>query len=798
MNFRRLLVAVGLVAASRVALAADAPPIDAESKAAGIEFFEAKIRPVLVEKCYSCHSSDAKELKGGLHLDSRDGILSGGDSGPAALAGNVADSLLIQAINYDGYEMPPTGKLSKETIANFERWVEMGMPDPREGTASAAKREINIEEGRKFWSFRPLAEVEPPAVKDEAWPRSGSDRFLLATLEAAGLRPAADTDRATWLRRVTFDLVGLPPTPDEIDELIEDTSADAEARVVDRLLATPQFGERWGRHWLDVARFAESTGGGRSMQLKDAWRYRDYVIQSVNDDKPMDEFIVEQIAGDLLPANSEDEKTEHLLATAYLMLGAHNYEEQDKRALEMDVADEQIDTIGRGLLGMTVSCARCHDHKFDPIPTSDYYALAGIFRSTHLLEHENVSLWSTRNLPVDAAKKAAIEKYDAEIAALRKKLADADKKNAGSKRGTEVKKIEKKLTDLKKKAPSRPTMMAVSEAEKIEDCQICIRGSIHHRGPAVPRGVLQVATIGEAPAIPNDKSGRRELAAWITSPRNPLTARVYVNRVWYYLFGVGLVRTLDNFGTTGEEPSHFELLDWLAGRFMNEGWSTKRLVRELVLSRAYAMSTAENKLASTIDPENRLLWRMNRKRLDAESIRDAMLAINGRLDLKVGGPNVVTKKPEENGPAASATEYGYAFNDVRRSVYTPAFRNRMHELFEVFDFANQNSSTMKRSVTTVAPQALLMLNGTFVMSQARAAAQQALSNDEASDAELIDAAFQETLGRPPTDEERKIAETAVAPEADRSDGRDSDEARLAKWERLYQGLFGCIDFRYLN
>ncbi len=795
MNNGHLATVLGLILALQHAQAA--PAAANEKTAAGLAFFEAKIRPVLVEKCYLCHSSNADKLKAGLHLDSRGGILHGGDSGPAAVPGNPADSLIIQALHYDGYEMPPKGQLPSSVIADFERWIEIGMPDPRDRVEPAEKASINIEEGRKFWSFQPLAKVAPPAVKDAAWPRSWSDRFLLAKLVANDLAPAADTDRATWLRRVTFDLVGLPPSLDEIDEFVADTLPDAEERVVDRLLESPQFGERWGRHWLDVARFAESSGGGRSLMFNDAWRYRDYVIQSVDEDKPFDKFVVEQIAGDLLSANSQAEQTEHFIATAYLMLGAHNYEEQDKRQLEMDVADEQIDTVGRGLLGMTVACARCHDHKFDPIPTTDYYALAGIFRDTKMLVHDNVSTWTTHNLPMNDAETEALRQYESAVADVKQKLAGA-KKTAGGKKTKEVSILEKKLAALQKKAPERPTAMAVEEADKIEDCQICIRGSIQHRGPSVPRGVLQVATVGSPSKFPRDASGRRELAEWIVSPQNPLTARVYVNRVWYYLFGSGLVRTLDNFGTTGETPSHPELLDFLAARFMDEGWSTKRLVRELVLSRAYRMSTAENAKAAAADPENRLLWRMNRKRLDAESLRDAMLSINGRLDLTVGGPNIVRRGADEKASAASVTEYGYVFNDVRRSVYTPAFRNRMHELFEVFDFANQNSSVMKRNVTTVAPQALLMLNGTFVMSQARAAAEQALSSADASDAELIEQAFRQTLGRPPTDEERTIAQAAVAPEADRSESRDTDEARLAKWERLYQALFGCIDFRYLN
>jgi hypothetical protein len=775
--------------------------------AADITFFETKIRPVLVEKCYSCHSSDADELQAGLHLDSRGGVLKGGDSGPAIVPGDPGDSLLIQAIRYEGYEMPPDGKLPPAVIADFERWVKLGAPDPRDGSAAPQRSTIDLEQGRQFWSFQTIKQYEPPEVNDASWPLAASDRFLLAKLEENGLAPAGDADRGKWLRRLTFDLIGLPPTPEEIDAFAADQSEDAYARVVDRLLASPHFGERWGRHWLDVARFAESSGGGRSLMFPDAWRYRDYVINSINSDKPLNEFITEQIAGDLLPYKSEAEEVEHIIATAYLELGPHNYEEQDKRVLEMDVADEQIDTIGRGLLGMTIACARCHDHKFDPIPTQDYYALAGIFRSTNMLVHANVSEWTKRTLPMPAEQAAVVNEYDAKVEKLKKQLAatkevqqksndadDAAKKAAARK----IASLEKKLAQLKKKAPPRPTAMAVHEAEKIEDCKICIRGSVRRRGPEVPRGVLQVATIGDAPEFTKTESGRRELAAWIVSPRNPLTARVYVNRVWNYLFGTGLVRTPDNFGSTGEAPSHPELLDFLATRFVENGWSTKRLVRELALSHAYRMRTENDARAAKLDPENRLLWRMNRTRLDAESLRDAMLMAGGKLDLRMGGPNIVNPKLNAQGEIDQYTEYEYVFTDARRSVYTPAFRNRMHELFEVFDFADQNSSVARRNVTTVAPQALLMLNSEFVMEQARAAAERVLARPDSTDDERIGMAFRETLGRKPSGEELAIARAAVAASAGNQDVGNSADIRLALWQELYQGLFGCIDFRYLD
>jgi hypothetical protein len=949
-------------------------------EAADIKFFESKIRPVLVEQCYSCHSAGAKILRGGLLLDSRAGLLKGGDSGPAVVPGKPEESVLIEALNFESYEMPPSGKLPKAVIADFETWIKRGAADPRTAPVIVKKSGLDLESGRKFWSFRPIEHPTPPQVKDAAWPSDPLDRFVLAKLEEKGLHPADEATAEAWVRRVYFDLVGLPPSAEEVAAFVQAAAkggstsrAKAYAELVDRLLASPQFGERWGRHWLDVARFAESSGGGRSMVFKEAWRYRDYVLRSFNNDKPFDQFVIEQLAGDLLSHEDDASFEEHIVATAYLVLGANNYEEQDKKVLEFDVVDEQIEAVGKGLLGMTIGCARCHDHKFDPIPTADYYALAGIFRSTHTLVHNNVSNWTEVDLPMTAEQAAAIEAHKREVSALKKQidtmkrasqatesyglpkgplavkdvpgivvddagakkigdwtaskyggsylgegfLHDADK-DKGSKTVTfqpEFKKrglyevrlayvsgsnraesvpidilscdgefstkidmkqkppidgrfltlgrfnfdeanqwyvmvsnegtkgvvavdgvqflpvdekpaapkpaaakdvaaaagddkaksttdalaeLEKNMKKLTSAAPPRPKAMAVSDAEKIADCPICVRGNVHVPGTVVPRGVLQVATIGPAPEIPSDHSGRLELARWIVDGRNPLTARVYVNRVWHHLFGVGLVRTVDNFGVTGETPSHPELLDHLASRFMDEGWSTKRLVREIVLSRTYGMNSAPNKQAAKIDPENRLLWRMNRKRLDAEAIRDAMLAVSGKLDRTVGGLNVGDPSILKGAGNVTPTEYGYVFADTRRSVYTPAFRNRMLELFEAFDMADQNTVSGRRNVSTVAPQALFMLNAPFVMEQARAAAERALAWDAADDGARVERAFRETIGRGPTTGERKIALAALAAPVELARNEESSDPKVAAWERLFQALFGCLDFRYVD
>ena len=934
----------------------------------GIDFFERKIRPVLVQECYSCHSAEAKKHKGGLLVDTKKGLLDGGDTGPAIVPGKPNESLLIKAIRYTDPDlrMPPKAKLPADVIADFEKWIAMGAADPRTGTAKVAGHKYpSVEEGRKFWAFQPVKMPAIPQVKDAAWPRNDIDRFILGKIEEKSLRPNRPTDRTTLLRRLYFALIGLPPTPAEIDEFVNDRSDDAVVRVVDRLLASPHFGERWGRHWLDVARFAESSGGGRTQLFKDAWRFRDYVINAFNSDKSFTQFITEQLAGDLLAAKSPEERYWQLVATAFLLLGPTNFERQDKPTLEMDVIDEQIDTMGKAFLGMTIGCARCHDHKFDPIPTKDYYALAGIFKSTKFIVHSNVSRWMERPLPAQNPDlEVAIQKHDVAVAALKKQIqivkakntkavvaeivkgtpldpkslpgividdtqarkvgawkhstytghyigegylyddrgmkgektltfqpefteggiyevrlaylphtnradkvqvrifhregddtvyvnqkqqppidgrfislgrfrftkgnqwfvmisteganghvvadavqflpeALADKQVAAqtpNKASSDTGKLslaelEAQLKALEKSAPQRPMAMAVADSDKIIDMHVCIRGIVHNKGEIAPRGFLQVTyPAAHAVRLAKNESGRRELAQWIASRDNPLTARVYVNRVWHHLFGAGLVRTVDNFGSTGELPSHPELLDYLAAQFSSPlppagegpgvrggfGWSTKKLIREIVLSRAFQMSSDPNADAMKSDPENRLFWRMNRQRLDAESIRDTILCVSGQLDRATMG-NTMKK--------GTVAERDYVFADVRRSVYTPIFRNRLLELFEVFDFPDPNMVAGKRNVSTVPTQALYMMNSPFIMAQARHAATLSLK-DNKKDAERIDDAYRKALGRQPTLRERELALAYVSVPL--------PEQRVGAWERFYQALFACVDFRYVN
>ena len=942
-----LLAALVLVPAARPASAAEpAPALDP----AAVDFFEKKIRPVLTEHCAGCHSADAaknKKLKGGLRLDTRAGVLAGGDSGAAIVPGKPAESLLLTTLKYNGdVQMPPKGKLPDAVIKDFEKWIAMGAPDPRGDTAVAPKRQVglSIEEGRKFWAYQlPQRHAVPQITKLKTQAANNIDAFVLAALEKKGLKPAPQADRATLIRRLYYDLVGLPPTPADVDAFVNDKAAGAYEKLVDRLLASPQFGERWGRHWLDVARFAESVTL-RGFVFKEAWRYRDYVIDSFNADVPFDRFITEQLAGDLLPTTDSAARVRNLTATTFLALGNTNLEQQDKKQLRMEVVDEQLDVITKGFLGQTVTCARCHDHKFDPIPTKDYYALAGILRNAKSLETANVSKWIEVPLPADPAREAALKAFDAQVADLQAKVKAAKKKagpriasgvlavkdvpgivvddaqakkvgawtvsthnttyigtgyihddNAGkgektltfqpdalppgkydvrlayapgtnraanvpvtvfsadgektitvnmqknppidgryvslgdyrfekdgmayvlvSNEGTkghvcpdavvflslgkknkektdgrdkpgrspdgrspstdDVKALEAQLKKLQASGPKRERVMSVVEEKVIEDTKVHVRGNVHNQTEPAPRGFLTVALHGTPPAIPKNESGRRELAQWIASKDNPLTARVMANRVWHWLFA-GIVRTVDNFGTTGERPSNPELLDHLALTFQ-QGWSVKKLVRYVVLSRTYRQSAAGDAATATADPENRLFGRANRRRLEAECIRDTLLAVSGQLDLTRGGRTF---------PPALAADYGFKANSTRRSVYLPQFRNALPEMLDVFDAADPSTVTGRRNSGTIAPQALFMMNSPFVLDQSKHAATRLLAEKHAGDAARLTRAYRLALGRAPTDGERAVANRFLA-------GKDE----MAAWTAMFHALFASAEFRYVN
>ena len=719
-----LLTLVVVLSIGASAAAADDP--------AGIEFFEKNIRPVLVSKCYSCHSAKAKKLKGGLMLDSREAIRRGGESGHAVVPGNLDDSLLIESIRYEGLEMPPKQQLSDAVIAKFEKWVTMGAPDPRGGKTNPAPRVIDFDEARKFWSFQSIRNPQPPKVADGSWATSDIDRFVLARLEAKGLKPVADADPRTLVRRVYFDLIGLPPTPEQLDEYVSDPSPAALAKLVDRLLESPQFGERWGRHWLDIVRYGESTGMERNYSYPHAWRYRDYVIASINADKSFNRFLTEQVAGDLLPATSTSQRHAQVIATGLLAIGTKSLNERNREKFAMDVVDDQIDVTTRAFLGLTGACARCHDHKFDPIPTKEYYALAGIFRSTttyygtgsnrgNRQQGQLLALTADGVRPVATSggggkNKAANKKAAAQLQNLRKRLVKLKKQSGddpNAKQAALIKRTEAQMKRLQRivKQQKTDTKPAASVGKNVglamgvadgnpKDTQIRIRGNADERGETVPRGFLTIATIGDAPTIDAAVSGRLELAKWMTHENNPLTARVAVNRAWQHLFGRGIVRTVNNFGKNGERPTHPELLDHLATQFVQNDWSVKRLIRSIVLSRSYQLGSQANAKAEEVDPENRLLWKANHRRLEAEAIRDAILAASGQLDPAPGDKSVVATIGDGD-IGRSIQPARFAVDSVKRSVYLPIVRGAVPEALRVFDFPEPSIISAQRDVTTV-------------------------------------------------------------------------------------------------
>jgi len=965
----------------------------------GIDFFEKEVRPVLVKHCYKCHAADAKKVKGGLLLDTKSGWSIGGDSGPAVIPGDIEKSLLIRGITHkdNDLKMPPKYRMKPSEIDALRQWVKMGAPDPRTSGPSKKKiEEIDLAKGRDFWSFKARARPKPPVVRDSQWPQGDIDRFILAALEAKGLTPAPQADPQSLLRRLYIDLTGLPPMPKQIDAFVADPSPKAYARLVDELLSSPQYGERWGRHWLDVARFAESSGGGRSLMFRNAWRFRDYVIDSFNADKPFNQLIREHIAGDLLPYKSPEERNANLIGVGYLILGPHSYEQQDKALLKMDVVDEQISAVGSTFLGMTLGCVRCHSHKFDPIPIEDYYALAGIFHSTNSLTPGNVSGYielalsgnaklekeladyqkkigeltlalqvakkeyqrvARKPLPVansnagaarpasskrfagividdvaakkvgywkksvfhkgyidagyihddskDRGKKSVVfapkieiggqyevrfaytpggnrasnvpvtidhqdgraevtvnqsqtpsiddrfvslgtYRFEADTVAqvtvtnkgtngvvivdavqflptgAKSKTAKPTKRSVKKASAREAKKIDdlidqkpgkptrvakakkssdsdnaaalkkryeqlnKQLKALKAKAPkAKEKAMSVRDKTKPADGHVHIRGQVRTKGKLVPRGFLTVASAPgkAAPKIADGQSGRMELAQWVADPDNPLTARVMVNRIWLKLMGEGIVRTPDNFGYAGLRPSHPMLLDYLANQFIADGWSIKKLIRRILLSRTYRLATVhpDAEKVVKVDPENTLLSHAHRRRLDAEVIRDSILQVSGKLDSKMGGLTIVK---------FSQYDLGYKHGDInRRSVYVPAFRNSLLEIFEIFDYPNPNLVTGRRTASTIAPQSLYLMNSPFVIRQAQFAAEALLAIPKLDQSARVEYAYRQVLGRRPSNDELKNAKAYLSSYG----GKDRDA-----FGSLYHTLFASLDFRYLN
>lgn len=829
-----------------IACAGEADPLTP----AQVTFFEQRVRPLLVERCYKCHSL-ANKVNGGLRLDSPKGLIEGGDSGPALSPGKPEASLLIKAVRYEDadLQMPPDGKLAAAELAVLDEWVRIGAPDPRSDIAGNKIPLVDPATTRAHWAYQPLQQIALPTVRDGQWPLGNVDRFVLAKLEARRLRPSLDADRYLWLRRVSLDLTGLPPTTSEIQEFIDDRSPLSWEHVVDRLLASPDFGERSARPWLDLVGYADQIGSANNVPAEHAWRYRDYVIQAFRDDKPFDEFIREQLAGDLLTARSIEERQKQLTATGFLVLGNVNIVESDKLVMAMDLVDQQIEKVGKTFLGMTLNCARCHDHKFDPITLRDYYGLAGIFSSSESTYKEQRGVWSSVTkspLPEtleqftlretalrEHAKKIATVQQQRETAEARSKelaqlvkaaresptaavpdgksLADLEEEQAGLTKVLAT--LEQKSWHLKYLEPSTPLAYSVKECAAISDARMQVRGNPHVPGPAVPRGFVEVATHGSPPTIPTDQSGRLQLANWLSGPASPLTARVTVNRIWQRLFGRGLVGSVDYFGTRGDPPTHPELLDYLAGQFIRDGWSQKRLIRELVLSRAYrqrAEADDSSQAAVSADPENRLLWRMSPRRLDAEMLRDAVLAVSGELKPCAGGPALAPEFPENVGGLNPTDVNPISFSlskfrdDQRslRTIYLPVVRSSEQqgpaEVLNFFDFAQPARLAGDRPTTSVAAQALYLLNGPLLKDAAKRLATELLADTTLTSDDLrLSRLYLRVLGRPPVAEERIAAQEFLATRDASIVGTDSGGTEtLNSWQRFIHALLTSNDFLF--
>jgi hypothetical protein len=816
------------------------PPNAAELSREQSDFFEKKVRPVLIERCYECHSAAAKKNKGGLTLDTREGLLKGGDAGPVLVPGDPEKSRLIEAVRYKNrdLQMPPKNPLAPEQVRDLEQWVKLGAPDPRtEAVAQAtAKRPLTVEEGRQFWAFQSLMseaaiqkviskEVISQKSRRPASPNPAPtqslitnysavlDAFIAAKLTEKKLTTAPPADKRTLIRRATFDLTGLPPTPEEVEAFLADKSPDAFAKIVDRLLASTAYGERWGRHWLDVARYADSNGLDENVAHGNAWRYRDYVVNSFNADKPYDRFLREQIAGDLLPADSLPQRHEQLTALGFLSIGPKLLAEPDKVKLEMDLIDEQIETLGRAFLGMTFGCARCHDHKFDPVPTRDYYALAGIFKSTRTMDDlKTIAKWHEPEIPTPA-ERAAFEAHQKRVAeqkaAITNLVSTANKslvtdkglkevpKDAESQYPTnvlaELKQLRESLAKLEKDPPEMPSTMGVTEATNVvRTMPVHIRGSHLTLGQPIPRGLPQVMqTASLRPEMPENQSGRLELAKWLASAEHPLTARVMVNRIWRWHFGQGLVASTDNFGVLGERPSHPEFLDWLARRFIAEGWSVKAMHRLIMSSAAYQRATkpAVDSRRAIVDPENRLLSHFPIRRLEAEEVRDSVLFVAGTLDRAMGGKTIPVKNREFffNHTSKDATTY----DSPRRALYLPVVRNNVYDLFEQFDFPDPAVPNGNRNATVVAPQALLMLNSDLVGKAADKFAASLIASTS-DDVRRLELAYQKAYARPPTAKELARAKKFLA------EFKPDSAASPSAWTVLCQSLLAANEFIYLQ
>ena len=798
-------------------------------------FFETRIRPILLGRCLECHGPDKQ--KNGLRVDSLSALLKGGKSGPALVRGKPELSLIVQATlgMDDDLKMPPKVPLTKREKDDLAEWVGSGAFWPAGPVAKISSKE--------HWAFRAPAKVDPP-VDPTGWaePDSMIDRFVSVSLRQKGLRPAKRATRESLLRRLYFDLLGLPPTPEQVLDFLRDDSPKAYEELVDSLLASPHYGERWGRHWLDVARYADTAGDNSDFPIPEASLYRDYVIDAFNKDKPYDEFIREQLAGDVLAKKGSSKLyAERTIATGFVGLSRRFGTYMDE-APEL-IIEDTLDVVGRGLMGITLKCARCHSHKYDPVSMDDYYGLYGIFasssypfpgsesspRSQRMVStsptQEMNRLLGTKSQDVlkmrrhientlkdgEAAKKYfdwkkksdqlldeinVLEGRGEDAAELRDRLSRIDLHAARSKVLTEVAALELRIHEIESEE-GLLRAYALEEAE-IGDVRMQLSGDPTRWGPWVKRGFPSFAKVKNPPAIPEGSSGRLELAEWLVRPDHPLTARVMVNRIWQWHFGKPLVATPSNFGIRGAYPTHPGLLDWLAVDFIEGGWSIKRLHRKILLSSTYRLSSESIARNEAVDPANRLYWRFDRRRLDAEAIRDSMLHASGRLELS--RPGFHPFPPRKNYKFTQHNPFQAVYPSNHRSVYLMTQRFKRHPFLNLFDGPDTNVSTPVRSTSTVPQQALFLMNGKFVRELSVEFADRILGAAK-EDGDLLNFAHMTAWGRPPTEREREKANRYLSEfyrTLDGDRGRAADRAKRDAWASYGSVLFCSNEFLYVD
>jgi cytochrome c553 len=763
--------------------------------------FEKKVRPVLVEKCISCHGPDKQQ--GDLRVDSRAALLAGGSRGAGLVPGKPDESLLLRALAHDGELKMPKDKLPAADIAAIREWVQAGAPWPDSGTTTVAPKvgeRVFTAEEKVFWAFQPVRRPKVPEVTNhKSHITNPIDAFLLAKLSDNGLSFAPPADKRTLIRRVTFDLTGLPPTPAEVDAFAKDDSPGAYEKLVDRLLASSAYGEKWGRRWLDVARYADSNGMDENLAYVNAWRYRDWVIKSFNDDKPYDQFVRKQIAGDLMSGGTEAERAERLIATGLLVIGPKMLAEDDPVKMRMDIIDEQLDTLGQAFMGLTLGCARCHDHKFDPITAADYYALAGILYSTKSMRNYSVvAAWNERVLGTPA-NAAALAEHETKVAAAKADLAAVRMPAVVAVTGFAATPLARQFRDrvsaAEKAKPPVDEAMAVEDA-KGEDLRVHLRGNHLTPGAESPRRFPRIIAGDKPLSLGSDRSGRKEFADWLTRPDHPLTARVMVNRLWAGHFGAGLVRSTDNFGRLGERPSHPELFDWLAAEFVEKKWSVKHIHKLIVTSTAYRTNSRSDPAALLRDPDNRLLTHFTRRRLDAEEIRDGMLAVSGLLDRTMGGTLLKATPRQYVTSTANRNYEGYAL--PRRSVYLPVVRSAVFDVLQTLDFPDPSVPNGQRTATTIPTQALFMLNGALADQTAEALAKSVLAV-KGDDAARVHEAYRRVFARDPTAAEVEKVLAYLKKSEDATDPKlTADQSKLRAWRGLCRVLLASNEFVFVE